>query len=216
MEWCAVEGGSHNPPIQFFHWRLISWSRKAITPPTQPSNAAQAERPAFDWLSCWLAAQRGCLVRRLFNQSIHSFPLLYWFHQLPQRKEIQVDWFSLRSLWIALLNWNWWIGWAGLLLWAEPLAALPAHNPPKSNSPNPSHPTQRGSSIEFNLISLIQSNFFKLRSRRHCPSALPFLQSIPSILKERNWRRKESWMGCRCYIGPCSSRLTQRNVNWFH
>ena len=25
VEWCAVEGGSHNPPIQFFHWRLISF-----------------------------------------------------------------------------------------------------------------------------------------------------------------------------------------------
>ena len=133
-------------------------------------------------------------------------------------------------------------------LFAERMAAVPAHNPPqrekdKSNPFNSSlflfnqrswWRKRKGGlhSICFLFCSLFfaeqcgqqpplthQKERNKKQISFHSLAAMPvnsLFFFIQLIRKSWNEKKKRNWMGCRCYIGPCSSRLTQRNVNWFH
>ena len=101
-----------NQSIQFFSCRNCGeeWMIELIkereekknqpTPPTQPSNAAQAERPAFVWLSCWLAARRNRLV---LHSQTQLFSIDCFIHELNKFIHFTINsrksWF-VHSLWL--------------------------------------------------------------------------------------------------------------------
>ena len=67
-------------------------------------------------------------------------------------------------------------------------------------------------SARMKPIALLIHSFSWCRNALH--SFFLFFE-LP-IRKSSSLRKEKEWLGCGSYIGPCSSRLTQRNVNWFH
>ena len=87
------------------------------------------------WMICWLAAQRGCLVARSFHSTkwrqrqsnISSIPLIPF---------IDLPFTLLHSIHLLSL-----VGWCCCFLsLCGALAAVPAHNPPKKKTTQPTMP----------------------------------------------------------------------------